>query len=214
MNISVKEALRTTWDEAERVIMKELGQMLTKKVWTPVHGRTPTAAQRNSVIRSSMFLKKKFLATGEFKKLKARLVAGGNEQDKNWYDDQSAPTAFTCAVFTLLSTASHEGRHAAVVNIGGAFLNAEMNTGGDVHMRLDRTMSDLMVRLSPEYETYRGFIVVQLNRAVCGCVESAALWYDNCERPWNAWDLNVTRTIYVCSTARRSRVSNALQRCT
>ena len=182
MNISVKEALRTRGDEAERVILKELGQMLSKKVWTPVHGRALTAAQRSSVIRSSMFLKEKFLATGEFEKLKARLVAGGNEQDKNLYDDLSAPTVSTCAVFTLLSIAAHEGRHAAVVDIGGAFLNAEMKTGVDVHMRLDRTMSDLMVRLSPEYESYRdakGCIVVQLDRALYGCVESAALWYDS-----------------------------------
>ena len=95
--------------------MKELGQMLTKKVWTPVHGRALTAAQRSSVIRLSMFLKEKFLATSDFEKLKARLVAGGNEQDKNLYDDLSAPTVSTCAVFTLLSIAAHEGRRAAVV---------------------------------------------------------------------------------------------------
>ena len=115
------------------------------------------------MIRSSMFLKKKFLATGEFEKLKARLVAGGNEQDKNFYDDLSAPTVSTCAVFTLLSIAAHEGRKAAVVDIGGAFLNAEMKTRVDVHMRLDRTMSDLIVRLSPEYDPYRdakGCIIV------------------------------------------------------
>ena len=182
LNISVKEALRTRGDDAERVIMKELNQMLTKKVWTPVDGRSLTAGQRSSVIRSSVFLKEKFLATGEFEKLKARLVAGSNEQDKNLYDDLSAPTVSTCAVFTLLSIAAHEGRHAAVVDIGGAFLNAEMKTGVDVHMRLDRTMSDLMVRIAPEYGVYRdhkGCIIVQLDRALYGCVESAALWYDS-----------------------------------
>jgi hypothetical protein len=41
-----------------------------------------------------------------------------------------------------------------VVDIGGAFLNAEMKTGVDVHMRLDRTMSELMTRLRPDYERY------------------------------------------------------------
>ena len=69
-----------------------------------------------------------------------------------------------------------------MVDIGGAFLNAEMKTGVDTHMRLYRTISDLMVRLSPGYESYRdvrGCIVVQLDRALYGCVESAALWYDN-----------------------------------
>jgi hypothetical protein len=61
--------------------MKELEQMLGKKVWTPVDVRTLTAEQRSGVIRSSMFLKEKFLATGEFEKLKARLVAGGDQQN-------------------------------------------------------------------------------------------------------------------------------------
>jgi hypothetical protein len=61
--------------------MKELEQILGKKVWTPVDVRTLTAEQRSGVIRSSMFLKEKFLATGEFEKLKARLVAGGDQQN-------------------------------------------------------------------------------------------------------------------------------------
>lgn len=182
MNITVREALRTRGHEAERVIMKELEQMLDKKVWTPVDVRTLTAEQRSSVIRSSMFLKEKFLATGEFEKLKARLVAGGDQQNKNLYDDLSAPTVSTSAVFSVLAIAAHEGRHAAVVDIGGAFLNAEMKTGVDVHMRLDRTMSELMTRLRPDYERYldsRGCVTVILDRALYGCVESAALWYEN-----------------------------------
>ena len=41
LNISVNEALRTRGKDAEMVIMKELGQMLRKKVWTPVDIRSP-----------------------------------------------------------------------------------------------------------------------------------------------------------------------------
>ena len=182
LNITVREAILTRGEEAERVIMKELSQMITKKVWTPVDGRSLTAEQRASVIRSSMFLKEKFFATGEFEKLKARLVAGGDQQDKDLYDDLSAPTVSTCSVFTILTIAAHEGRSAAVVDIGGTFLNAEMKTGVDVHMRLDRTISELMIRLDQKYKRYqdgRGCITVMLDRALYGCVESAALWYEN-----------------------------------
>jgi hypothetical protein len=88
--------------------MKELEQMLDKKVWTPVDVRTLTAAQRCDVIRSSMFMKEKFLATGEFEKVKARLVAGGDRQNKNLYDDLSAPTVSTSAVFSVLAIAVHD----------------------------------------------------------------------------------------------------------
>ena len=61
--------------------------MLTKKVWTPVDVKSLTYEERERIIRSSMFLKDKFLASGEFEKLKARLVAGGDQQDKSLYDD-------------------------------------------------------------------------------------------------------------------------------
>jgi Reverse transcriptase (RNA-dependent DNA polymerase) len=57
-----------------------------------------------------------------------------------------------------------------------------MKTGVDVHMRLDRTMSELMTRLKPSYSKYmdsKGCVTVLLDRALYGCVESAALWYDN-----------------------------------
>jgi Reverse transcriptase (RNA-dependent DNA polymerase) len=70
----------------------------------------------------------------------------------------------------------------AVVDIGGAFLNADMDTGILVHMRLDATMSGLLCRLDQGYIAYmdtKGCIVVRLDKALYGCVESAALWYDN-----------------------------------
>ena len=131
------------------------------------------------VIRSSMFIKEKLFPTGEFEKLKARLVARGDQQDQNLYDDISAPTVSTCSVLTMLSIAAHEGRHSAVVDIGGAFLNANMDTGIVVHMSLDNTMSQLLMRLDPGYKKFadqKGRIVVRLNKALYGCVESASLW--------------------------------------
>ena len=49
-------------------------------------------------------------------------------------------------------------------------------------MRLDRAMSELLIRIQPTYKRFqdaKGCIVVLLDRALYGCVESAALWYDN-----------------------------------
>ena len=182
LQISVKEALRTRGVVGERVILKELQQMLTKGVWSPVDRRTLSADEKCRVIRSSMFIKEKFLPTGEFEKLKARLVAGGDQQDKNLYDDLSAPTVSTCSVLTVLTIAAHEGRFTAVLDIGGAFLNANMTTGITVHMSLDATLSGLLIQLDKSYQKYmdpKGRIVVKLNKALYGCVESASLWYED-----------------------------------
>jgi Reverse transcriptase (RNA-dependent DNA polymerase) len=189
--------------------------MLDKNVWTPVDWRTLTPQQRGAVIRSSMFLKEKFLATREFEELKARHVAKGDQQNKNLYNDLSAPTVSAAAVFTDLSIAAHEGRHAAVVDIGGAFLNAEVKTGVDVHMRLDRTMSELMTRLRPSYGKYmdsKGCVTVLLDRALYGCVESAALWYDNLRDTMPS--LGYHRTSYSCSTERMTAGLSVQSRCT
>ena len=51
----------------------------------PVLFRSLTHKQRKAIIRSSLFLKEKYLPTGEFEKLKARLVALGNMQDLSLY---------------------------------------------------------------------------------------------------------------------------------
>ena len=173
MNITVKHALRTRGAEAEKVIMMELSQMIEKRVWRPVTVSSLSSMERNRIIRSQMFLKEKFLPTGEFEKLKARLVAGGDQQDKALYDDLSSPTVSTSAVLSVLSIAAHEKRYVSVVDITGAYLNAEIGKEVTVHMRLDQLISGLMTKLCPEYLRYldhKGCIVVKLQRALYGCV--------------------------------------------
>ena len=98
-----------------------------------------------------MFLKQKLHPDGTPDKYKARLVAGGDQQNKNLYSDLSSPTVSTSAVLTVLAIAAYEHRLGTVVDIGGAYLNANMDTGILVHMRLDQTISSLLVKLDQSY---------------------------------------------------------------
>jgi Reverse transcriptase (RNA-dependent DNA polymerase) len=66
---------------------------------------------------------------GSFDKYKARLVAGGDMQDKKLFEDVSPPTVSTSSVFAIAAIAAHEERHVVVVDIGSAFLYAEECTG-------------------------------------------------------------------------------------
>jgi hypothetical protein len=116
MKVSVAEALLTRGDAAQDMITAELRQMVTRMVWTPVHTHQLTDLERGRIIRSSMFLEEKFFPTGEFEKLKARLVAGGHMQNKNLYEDLSAPTVATASLLSLLSVAAAEGRRIAAVD--------------------------------------------------------------------------------------------------
>jgi hypothetical protein len=97
-----------------------------------------------------------------FEELEARLVAGGNQQDKICHEDLAAPTVSTSSVFTVLSTASAEGRKMATLDIGGAFRTAATETGVQVHMRLDRTMTRMLTSIEA---SYKPFIDVRLDTA-------------------------------------------------
>ena len=181
-NISVKEALCTRGDEAKKVIVLELRQMIDKRVWAPVMEGKLSSMQRASTIRSSMFLKQKNNPDGSFLMLKARLIAGGDQQDKGLDEDLSSPTVSTCAVFTLFTVVAHEKRRVAVVDISGAYLNADMTMDVPVHMHLDRTMTDIIISIDPRYGKYtdaRAGLTVHLKKALYDCVESAGLWYEN-----------------------------------
>jgi hypothetical protein len=96
--------------ESMKAIEKELGQMLCKKVWHPVYMHQLTSDEKKRIIRSSLFLKEKYDASGKFEKIKARLVAGGHMQDRSIYPDLSAPTAAISSVFAVAAIAALENR--------------------------------------------------------------------------------------------------------
>ena len=85
-------------EEAREAIVAELKQMLRLKVWYPVRYSDLSAAARKAILRTTIFLKEKFTADGLFEKLKARLVAGGDQQDKELYENLSIPSPCTCAL--------------------------------------------------------------------------------------------------------------------
>jgi hypothetical protein len=176
-HFSVREGLAKYKDKAADAIKAELTQLCDKKVFSGVHWKRLSPEQRRKTIRSSMFLKDKFNANGDFEKLKARLVAGGDMQDRTNYDDVSSPTASTSAVFLVAGIAAAERRHVVTMDIGGAYLNAHMKE--EVLMSLNKTVAELLCDCRPEYAPFKredGSIVVKLHKALYGCVESGKLW--------------------------------------
>ena len=180
--ISVRKAMRERAAEAKPVILAELKQMVDKRVWHVVDARRLSQFQRRQIIRSSI-LKDKYLASSAFERFKARLVAGGDQQDRELYENLSSPTAATTSVFMVATIAAAENRVVETIDIGGAFLNADMApTGVTVHMRLDRIMTRMLVEINSSYERFlepNGTLVVALDKALYGCVEAAGLWYDD-----------------------------------
>ena len=188
--MTAKRALREDPDGALPVIRQELETLLRKRVF---HGRDYTSltdTQRKSIIRSQMNVTQKYAPSsdgnGRVKdKLKARLVGGGDGQDRNLYSriDTSSPTASTSAILIIAQLAAAVRRHVISLDIGSAYLNARMPKDDPsklVFMAIASNMADILIDLDPSYRRFRrdnGTIIVELDQALYGCIESALLWY-------------------------------------
>ena len=164
-----------------KTLKKELQQMLSKKVWQPLYWKYMSPEDKRAVIRSSIFLKEKYDAQGLFQKLKARLVAGGNHQDRTIYAESeiSSPTVSTSSVFMIATIAAKEGRKVATLDYSGAYLNAKLKR--KVRMLLEPKLAEVLCEMEPSYSKYLrldGSLCVGLHKALYGCIESAKLWYD------------------------------------
>ena len=179
-NVSVAKSMRQDAVATIAAIESEIGQMLTKEVWTPID---PNSVPRDAeVIYSFIFLKWKYDTQGNPILLKARLVAMGNEQDPGnlTTDEISSPTANMSFVFAIAAIAAKEGAIVVSADVAGAFLNAPM-TNYNIVMVLDQEVSKVLCNLDPSYKKYldfRGRLKVQLRKAVYGCIQSSKLWYD------------------------------------
>jgi len=138
-----------------------------------------TKEEKNSIIPSFIFLKTKYKPDGSEDKVKARLVAGGHQQDKTLYQDTSSPTAANKNVFIEAALAAKKNYKVMTVDIGSAYLNAEM-VGTNIYMKLDKKLTNILCNMFPHYNdyVYNGIITVLLKKALYGCIQSALLWYN------------------------------------
>ena len=135
-----------------------------------------TKEQRTKILRTSIFLKAKYNAIGEFVKLKARLVANGSQQDPKSYGDMNSPTVTMESLFAVLAISAYEGRYNCTIDIVGASLTAPTREGSEVFVELDAHMSRLLVKLKPDYAKYldtNGRFCGKLNKALYGLIESS-----------------------------------------
>lgn len=130
-----------------------------------------------------------------FDNFKARLVAfKGHLQDKTLYENLSSPIAAFTSVFTTATTAAREVRQRVIIDIGGAFLNADMGpTGVHVHMRISKVTTKMLVDIDEANKRFvdkNDTMVVRLDKALYGCVEASNLWYNDLRTKLESDDLH------------------------
>jgi hypothetical protein len=131
---------------AQDAVAAEIKSMLEKGVFIPANPRRIT----KRLIRSFIFLKEKYDANGNFDRIKARLVAGGNEQDKSLYDDLSSPTCSIQSLFIVVQIAVIEGWIIVTMDVGTAYLNADIERD-DIFILLDEETSRILISLDGSF---------------------------------------------------------------
>jgi len=181
-HMSPRKALEEFPEEARQALIDEIDGILKMEVWTGVVKSALTERQWERILRSSCFLRQKIDLNGKFIKMKARLVADGRGEDRSLFKeaDIASPTVSVASLLTVSTVAAAQRRKVVTMDVGQAYLNANMKE--EVLMRLDRTIAGILIERDPSYAKFldprTGEIIVRLNKALYGCVESAKLWYD------------------------------------
>jgi len=179
IHISLKRGLKEFGVKGEQAVYKELDVLHLQNVFTRQDPGCLTSNEKGKALESLMFLENK--QTGA---VKGRLVADGSKQ-RNYIEEGAAasPTVMTESVLITAAIVATEGRDVAVIDLPGAFLNAEMDEV--VHMVLRGKLAELMVKVAPQI--YRKYVTLgnkrelmlymTLQKALYGCLRSALLFY-------------------------------------
>ena len=182
-NLSSKKATSLYGEEAvTESEEKEMLGLYKMGAFDPVNYDDLKPEQKKNIIPSHLFLKRKTDANGVFVKLKARLVAGGNVQDRSLpiYESITSPTVSLTALNIVAAIAAKESRQVVTVDVAQAYLNAEMGDT-EVFMRIEPKLGKILNNIDSKFKgcaSKSGAVYVRLRKALYGCIESALLWFN------------------------------------
>ena len=191
--MTVPRALKLFPEKTVLAIESEVKSLLAKGTFTGVHIYDLTVSQKKKILRSNMNVVEKYLPTlnsagdREVDKVKARLCVDGRAQVREDYlpDEVESPTASIASIFAIAQIAAAERRFIMVGDIGTAYLNARMPMDKPdkiLHMVIAKDVADEIIKQDKSFAKYRkpdGGLLVRLEKALYGCIESANLWYQN-----------------------------------
>jgi hypothetical protein len=147
----------------------EMREILDRQVLEPLSPVDAKVVRKQSrVVKTFLFFKEKMTIAGELERLKARLVAVDNSEESALHPYKAAPTVRPETVMMTLAVAGAEGHRCAALDVGSAYLEAEM---GDetVYVELDHTAAMIAKQLDPalaKYEDGRAAITARLRKAL------------------------------------------------
>jgi hypothetical protein len=184
--LTVKKALNHPNAELREkctvAISNELTMLWNVKTFKPVHKATISRENLSRVYPCHMFLKEKFLASGAFDKVKARLVAGGDWVEPGTVGETSSPTVNTLSVMMILNIAAFMKFSVSTHDVTGAFLVPELIVGErPMYLWLDKELTDIMAGIIPEIKDFvdssTGSIYFRIMRYLYGLPQASFHFY-------------------------------------
>jgi hypothetical protein len=179
-NLSIRQAKAKYPHEHQKSSNAELTQFHDMKVGKPIKEMVK-GLKHDKVIGCRGFYKEIFdLRTGQMKKLKFRVVPQGHLLNRNLYEpkETTSPTVSMESIFACINIAAYENRMGFTMDIPGAYLNAKLK---DKHVvRFPRDLAAEYTTLYPKFIEYLqpdGTMLMLIEKAWYGLVESSALWY-------------------------------------
>ena len=180
-NMTIKQAKEKYPNDYNKSLNAELKQFHDMGVGKPIK-QMESGLKHNKIIGCRGFYKEVFdLRNGTLKKLKFRIVPQGHLLDRDLYEpkETTSPTVSMESIFACINIAAKENRGGFTMDIPGAYLNAWLKHKHVV--KFPRDLAAAYVELYPEYVKYLqndGTMLMLIEKALYGLVESSALWYE------------------------------------
>ena len=190
--MGLKAGLQMFGQPGDDAVKKELRQLHDRKVIEPRKKHEVNEEQMRNALSYLMFLKRKRCG-----QIKARGCADGRKQ-RAYIDraDASSPTVATESVFITAMIDAAEHRCVGIVDVPGAFMQAEDNDG--TIMRIDGRMAEMLMEIDHEaYAPYitsesdRPVLYVELKRALYGTLKAARLFWEKLSSKLQEWGFDM-----------------------
>ena len=177
--MSAKRGLKHFGTAGAEAIMKELRQIVYRKVMEGRKSGELTTAQKKAALKYLMFLKQKRCG-----KIKGRGCADGRKQRLyKSKEDTTSPTITTEALFLTCLTDAIENRYVVTCDVPGAFMHSDIDEL--VHLKLEGEIAELLVKVDPSYAEFvskekgKTVIYTELSKALYGTLQAALLFWQN-----------------------------------
>jgi hypothetical protein len=179
--MAVTKISRKDWkDQAVEKAIKEEIKMLFSDLKALRVVRRASIKAGTKILKSHMFVVAKHLASGEFDKMKARLVADGRDQEQELYHDKSSLTVAIHSVFKVLGMMAEKPWRVTVkIDIIGAFVQTPMK-GEPTYMKLFKSLTEHVINMFPDLKSSveaDGSLHMLMLKEMYGCLQVSALWY-------------------------------------